>query len=333
MRASRLSIAACIAGSLARACPAAADEVVQIPVDSLLDGRPVTTWTAGQIVTWSAGVDKSDGLMTAAAEAQLNETGVALPDDGTFAADARHPQIVLHFANASPATAPQAHSVPQAGTFEVPVAAGTYAKVFLVFTSSSGPSALTITLSYSDGSNTTKNLTVPDWATSPSANDPALFALIGGMRKWTAQNQEVDTTTHTLTGIELTPAAGKVLSNVQVERPGAGQIVWFWGATGVATSLSDAGATPLDAGATDGGATPDATADAGAPGAPDSGGSADGDAATDASRASDATGNWNNDVSPTSGCSLTRSDRDTERANWLALAVAGTAIWRRKRRE
>jgi hypothetical protein len=336
---------------LARAGTAGADDVVQIPIDPLLDGRPVTTWTAGKIVTWTAGVDKTDGLMTAAAEAQLNETGVALPDDGTFAADARHPQIALHFSNASPATAPQAHSVPGGGGFDVPVAAGTYSKVFLVFTSSIGPSALTVTLGYSDGSNTTTDVTVPDWASNPAANDPVSFVLFGGMRKWTAQNQEVDIPTHTLTGVELTPAATKVLSTIHVDRPGTAQVVWFWGATGVATSLLDAGATPLEAGATtdagaaDTGAIPDATADTTGPvaeggsvegagdGATDSGGSEVGDTATDASNASDAPAKWDNDFTPTSGCSLALSDRDTNGASWLVFAIVSSAIARRKRRE
>jgi hypothetical protein len=165
------------------------------------------------------------------------------------------------------------------------------------------------------------------------------------MRKWTAQNQEVDIPTHTLTALELAPAASKVLSAIHVDRPGTAQVVWFWGATGVATSLRDAGATPLEAGAPDAGATPDAGADATSPivdggsadrngdGETDSRWSEEGGAATDASYASDAPANEDSHLAPTSGCSLALSDRDTEGAIWYAFAVATSAIWLRKRRE
>ena len=210
--------------ALAHAGVALAD-VVQVPVDSLLNGRPVTTLTGGRIVTWTAGVDDTDGLMTEAAEAYLDQTGTALPDDGTFPTNSRHPEIVLHFSNDASATSSQALSVPDAGSFAVPVPVATYSSVYLVFTSSYGASALTVTMNYVDGSSVVTNVTVPDWATGAPADDPVLFDLISGMHKWTNQNQEVNTPSHTLTGVELTAEPGKVLTAIQVEKPNAGQLL------------------------------------------------------------------------------------------------------------
>ena len=57
----------------------AADTVVQIPVTGIIDGRTVTTWTGGALVTWTAGqgVDgdgNGDGYVTTAAEAEDSNT-------------------------------------------------------------------------------------------------------------------------------------------------------------------------------------------------------------------------------------------------------------------
>jgi hypothetical protein len=342
MRDSRLLGLACIAASLARTGAAAADEVVQVPIDSLLDGRPVTTWTAGQIVTWTVGVDDTDGLMTATAEAQLNETGVALPDDGTFAGDATHPEIVLHFSNAAPAAAPQAHYVMGAGQFDIPVAEGAYTSVFLIFTSSKGGSALGFTLTYADGSSSTANVTVPDWAMGAPANDPALFDLIGGMHKWTAQNQEIDTPNHTLTGVQLAPTAGKALSSIRVNKPDAMPTLWFWGATGVASSLVDAGEPPMDA-ASDAAADVGTAADATTPTAEsgsgegngedvvDSGRSAEAGLPGDAGHAGDDAASWSEDVAQPAGCAVARSVKRGSDASWFALVLAGATLRRRRR--
>jgi hypothetical protein len=345
MRTSRLPIVACVAALLARTQAASADAVVQLPIDSLLDGRPVTTWTGGQIVTWTVGVDGTDGLMTAAAEAQLNETGVALPDDGTFPADARHPEIVLHFSNAAPAAAPQAHSlVMAAGQFDIPVTAGAYTSVFLIFSSSYGASALGFTLTYADGSSSTVNVTVPDWAAGAPANDPVLFDLIGGMMKWNAQNQELDTPNHTLTGVQLAPTAGKDLSRIQVNKPDATTTLTFWGATGVASSLVDAGEPPMDAASVDAAADVGTAADATTPTAEagsaegngeevvDSGRSAEGSLATDASHVGDEAAGWSDDVAQSGACSVARSDERGSNASWFAFVLAGTILRGRTRR-
>src|SRR5437868_1450327 len=81
-----------------------ADQIVQLPVDALLNARAVTTLTAGRLVPWTVGIDgngTADGYMTAAASKFHNDPATlkTLPDDGRFAADARHPEVLLHFSN------------------------------------------------------------------------------------------------------------------------------------------------------------------------------------------------------------------------------------------
>ena len=273
--------------STAAARRAAADTVVQVPVDGLIDGRTVATIANGTITPWTAmqGVDgdgNGDGYVTNAVEAALktmgktvgNAIGVALPDDGMFAANARHPAVQLHFSNDAPVASPQTHQIyinasrgSQMFMFNVPNA--TYSKMFLFITASEGAAALTITMNYAGGTAAqVVKVMLPDYgiggATNP--NDPVFFNLIAGMRKWGGTLNEGDSTTHTITGIELNPTAGAMMTSIQVQKTNGSHGV-FWGATGIATSAVTTGAggsgaavgrsaaAAAAAGATDAGAT------------------------------------------------------------------------------
>ncbi len=247
---------------------AAADTVTQLPLDSLLDGRPVSTFSAGKVVRWTTGVDQQNGFATNAAIAALKQTGPGLPDDGAFPANSEHPLMVLHFSNAAPASDPQAHVVPAAGSFTLDVPAAQYSKLYLAVTSANGDSALTVKLAYTSGEPTSIAFSLPDWGTGKPLPEspPIFFDLIAGLHKWDESDDSVDTPSHALTGVVLSPDAARVLTQLELDQPNAQQYLVFWGATGVSAS---AGA---DAGGNGG-----MTASAGASGAPsesDDGGSA-----------------------------------------------------------
>ena len=268
-----LTACAALSTALLARPAAAADTVVQVPVDAVIDGRTVSTATGGAITPWSAGqgVDgdgNGDGYVTTAVEAILltqnktvgGQAGKALPDDGMFPADARHPAIALHFSNAAPVTSPQTHQIyinatrgSQMFQFNVPQA--TYSKMFLFITASEGGAALTITLNYAGGAAATmQKVMLPDYGIGGAhAGDPVFFNLIEGMRKWSSTDNEGDSTTHTITGIELNPTATATLTSIQVAKTNGSHCV-FWGATGIATSAVTTGAGG-SGGATDGGAT------------------------------------------------------------------------------
>jgi len=224
---------------------AKADQVVQVPVDALLNARAVTTLTGGMLVTWTMGVDgggKSDGYMTAAASKFHNDPATlkTLPDDGVFPADARHPDVVLHFSNDAPAASQQTHYVVGAGNFMFAVPASTYSKLFLFVTSSEGTSTLRVTMTYADATTDVANITVPDYYTDIPANDPVIFNLASNLPKWGNTNAVVEMNHHNLTGLEIHPMAAKTLTGVQVDKTAPGYFV-FWGATGIATGAVDAG--------------------------------------------------------------------------------------------
>src|SRR5882724_2462626 len=237
---------------------AAADTVVQVPCDGVIDGRTVATFTGGVVVPWVAaqGVDgdgNGDGYVTTAVETELvkqgktvgGTAGKALPDDGLFPMDARHPAIQLHFSNAADKASPQTHQLYIAKgveSFQLPVPAATYSKMFLILTASEGAAALTITFNYAGGAQpVVTKLMLPDYGVGgAAANDKVFFNLIEGMRKWSGTLQEGDGTTHTITGIEMAPSATDKLTSIGIEKTNGSHVV-FWGATGIATSAVDIG--------------------------------------------------------------------------------------------
>jgi len=243
---------------------ARADEVVQLPLTGVLDGRPVSTFTNGVEVPWTAGVDQADGFITKALATHLGQAGPALPDDGAFPEDADHPAVMLHFSNAASPTAPQAHLLTAAGTIEIPIAPATYARLFLILTSSRGDSTLDVTLSYDDGTTSRSTITLPDWGTGKPlpTTPPIFFNLVAGLHKWNAQDTSVDTPTHAITGFVVMPAAGKALSKIVVEQTTAARYLTLWGVTGLATGAP-------------GDAVPDAAGDVDAAPAPDAAGGID----------------------------------------------------------
>jgi hypothetical protein len=253
-----------------------AQTTVQVPLTGVLDGRSVTTVTAGgQLVVWTVPTDgggMDDGLppglqnafaTDAVAKLENKPAGHTLPDDGHFPATTRYPEIVLNFSNAADATSPQTHLLLHSGTMSFPMPAASYSKVFLFFSGADGGATIQATLTYSDATTEIFNATVPDYFADVSPTDPVLFSLISDLAKWSKSTTVAEAGGHHITGVELQPTmASKTLTGVKIDRGKTGFLL-FWGATGVATSavagLPDAGA-PVDAG----GAAPPVDAGGGA---------------------------------------------------------------------
>jgi hypothetical protein len=330
---------------------ARAEQVVQIPLDGELTGRAVITFTDGKIVPYTKGTDRNDGLMTLAAETYLKQTGVALPDDGIFPANARHPEIVLHFSNAAPSTSQQNLYLEDVSSFELPLPQAQYRSIFVFMTdgaNGAGPtgSPLKITLAYSDGTSTSLDLTWPDYGTgAPLPTDPPIFFnLIEGMHKWNAQNQSVDTPTHSITGAELMPTATKECTRLRIDKLNTGHVIVFWGATGIATS-------PLDAGPSSGADASDVPHDDASSHEAEAGSGAGGDGTGDAATGSTGGGHViagaggdiamgvdgsagaaapSSATSAASGCGCSLGPRDARLPTAAILTLLGAALRRRR---
>jgi hypothetical protein len=334
--------------ALCLASTANADQVVQVPLTTFMTARAVTTLTGGKLVPWTMGIDgggAADGYMTAAASRFHNDPPnlKSLPDNGTFAADARHPEVVLHFSNDADAASQQTYWVKGMGTFTFAVPSATYSKMFLFLTSSEGASLLKINLVYSDATEVS-SVNLPDYYADVPATDPVLFNLASDLPKWTKTGAVAEQNHHNLTGVEIHPAAGKVLGSIRVEKGAAGYLV-FWGATGVATSPVDPGTdagfggasleagTVVDAAGTGGGGSSGGNATGGGGGGVAAGSSGASGLAGQGGAAGASVGEPSSaEPSSDSGgsCRAARRGGEVAGAAWLSLAL-GTA-WLRRRR-
>jgi hypothetical protein len=335
---------------LVLAAPARAEQVVQVPLDGVLDGRSVSTLTGGVVVSWTDGIDLDDAFMTNAAALSLHQTGPGMPDDGVFAANADHPEVRLHVSNAAPAASPQSHALSAVGSFEFSVPPAVYSKVFLFMASAFGDAPLSITLTYADQPTAVVTLTLPDWGTGKPlpTTPPIFFTLISGLHKWTKAGESVDTPSHGITAVLITPASNRTLMSVRIAKTTAAPRLTFFGATGVATSpVADGGAdagAAVDAGR-DGGLDPRADAGvmgadvaavdsggtaSGGGGAGGGGGAAGGGAAGSSGAGGMATGGAGASPHASGGCAL--GDRGSSERPGLALvALALSVAWSRRR--
>lgn len=218
---------------------AGADTVVQIPLPDVLNARSVTTLTDGQLVVFDLPTD-GGGLMNAyatqaVAEMQGQPPANSLPNDGVFPASDRHPEVILNFSNDAPATAPQTFLVAALTPFSFPVPTATYSKLFLFFNGAAGGSTIHVTLTYSDATTQMADAMVPDYYADISPTDPVIFNIATDLAKWDMNTQINEANHHNITGVEITPMAAAMLTEVEVEREAEGNLV-FWGATGIATS-------------------------------------------------------------------------------------------------
>lgn len=213
--------------------PGPLTRTVQINVKELLNARPITTFGRGKLTSWTEGLDGdwSGEATFAAAQAMGTATTNALPDNGSFPADARHPEINLNYSNTDEHN-PQVRRSEGTDSYGFAVQEEEYAKMILVFMSANGSSRLNVSLAYQGGLSEGKNIEVPDWYNPIPASDRSRFNLASDLAKWTKSNEMSEPNHHYLYGVELDPMPGKKLERVTISKSPDGTLT-FWGATGV----------------------------------------------------------------------------------------------------
>jgi len=212
-----------------------ASSAVQVDVSKLLNARVVTTLTDGKVVPLQTSIDGAGGVATVAAATSLNgKAETAVPDDGTFPANADHPEVVLHFSNAD-GTGFQVRRLPHEEEFFFDVPPRNYAKMLLCFTSgAAGPAPLKVTLTYQDGTTEERDIVCPDWWNNldEKTNPNKDVVYVGfNLAKWGKSNKVMEKDHHNIFGIDVHPTPGKVLTSIKVHK--TRPLVCFWGATGV----------------------------------------------------------------------------------------------------
>ncbi|MBC7400560.1 MAG: hypothetical protein H7289_11495 [Mucilaginibacter sp.] len=153
-----------------------------------------------------------------------------MPDNPLIAANSRHPEVMLHYAN-SDSTHKQAVAINGESGVEFTVKQAKYKDLYLALTSAEGSSALKIKLIYTDGSET-KDFVLPDYYRDLPANDPDLCYLVHDLAKWGTKNNMTEKDHHNIDLLNIHPNPEKTLKGISINKTKLGYLV-FWAATGV----------------------------------------------------------------------------------------------------
>jgi hypothetical protein len=209
-------------------------KVIQIDISVLLNARPVTTLTANKLISWTKGIDgggDGDGYLTqSAAEFNGDKDAHALPDNPIFAANADHPEVVLHYDNTD-SIHNQARFVSGEGEFTIRVPKGHYSAIYLGLTSSEGPSSLEFELTYTHKA-ATKIYELPDYYNNASEKYPNLSFVATDLAKWGKTNIMTEKNHHNIHLLKLDTDPSQILTSITVKKSKGGYLM-FWSATGV----------------------------------------------------------------------------------------------------
>ncbi len=210
------------------------NEVIQINVSHLLNARPITTLSYGKLVSWTKGIDgdgSGDGYLTqSAALFNGDKEAHALPDNAVFPANARHPEIILHYKN-NESVNNQARYISGAGEFVIGIPRKQYLEIYLGLSSAEGPSSLQFDLIYTDGQET-KNYLLPDYYNNISDKYPDLSYVATDLAKWGKKDKMTEKDHHNIHLLKLSTDPSRKLTAIKVKKAKGGYLI-FWSATGV----------------------------------------------------------------------------------------------------
>lgn len=215
-----------------------AGETIQVDVHEVLNARVIVTLSNGAVSPVTNGGigtmyhgPSAEGAMAWATQS-ASKGGEGLPDDGRFAATARHPEVVLNYRNTD-ATGMQARKSMGPDTFTFAVPARSYTSMLLCMVSEGGASRVQITLSYEGGSTDVRNMEAPDFGVRLKEGDTEHCALISDLNKWDGNGKVTEEKNHWLYVLETRPDPKKTLRGITVTKQRSGNMT-FYGATGVA---------------------------------------------------------------------------------------------------
>jgi hypothetical protein len=207
---------------------------VQVDLGKLLNAHVVITQKDGQLQMSDAGLDRSDGsILITKSAAEVSHAGKLnpLPDSGFFPANADHPDVQLPYGTAG--AGPQVHRSPDATeTYTVPTPADYYSQLQLFFISAAGPTPLSVTLHYADGSSDQRTTLVPDFYFLLKPTDKDWFVLAADLGKVNSKAQMTESVHHFIHGFNLNPDSSKKLQGIEITKQDSKSVLNLFGVTG-----------------------------------------------------------------------------------------------------
>jgi hypothetical protein len=215
---------------VALAGTAQAAETVQIDALDVFNMRPISTVVNGKLVPLSNNIDGAGGIATrSAAKAAGSDDPHSMPDDGKFAANDKHPEVIFSYAN-DDGKKNLARKSQGADEFIVTVPPKNYTKLFLFFASGAGPSKIHIDLKYQDGTLESRSMEVPDWFWELKPDDKDRCYIAPDLSKWSPERM-LEKDHHFIFGLDVHPSPDKILVKVRIKKAEPG-IMAFFGGTG-----------------------------------------------------------------------------------------------------
>ena len=236
IRSNVLGTTLCIALLMAvvAAAQPASPMAVQVDISKLLNARVVITQRDGHLqLVDTNGLDFGHSILLTKTAAEVAGAGklTPLPDSDLFAANDRHPEVKLHYAQAG--GGPQVYrSAQKTATNTIPVPQQNYRQMQLFFISAAGPTPISVKLQYVDGSSDLRTTRVPDFYYLPKAGDQGWFVLVDDFGKVDHQGKMTEAAHHYIHGFDLNPDPGKVLQEIEIIKENSGSVLNLFGITG-----------------------------------------------------------------------------------------------------
>lgn len=210
---------------------------VQVDLGRLLDARVIITQKDGRLQLADHALDFGNSILITTAAVEVSKAGQLnpLPDSGFIAANARHPDVKLNYADGD--GGPQVHRMADpAETALIPVPANHYRQMQAFFISANGSTPISVTLHYSDGSTDKQTNQVPDFYFLPAATNTVWFVLVNDFGKVDKQGKMTEKSHHYIHGLDLNPDPGKELRQVELTKENSRSVLNLFGLTGTPAS-------------------------------------------------------------------------------------------------
>jgi hypothetical protein len=239
MVANKLVSSTLFAFLLAGRCAAAdSDQIVQVNLDKLLNARVITTQKEGQLQLADHALDNGNSILITKAAAEVSKAGQLnpLPSSSLIAADARHPEVQLHYAEGD--SGPQVCRISaRAETISCDVPPKHYRQMQAFFISANGPTPIALTLHYTDGSESQCTTRVPDFFFLPKETDTGWFVAVDDFGKVDAKGHKTETNHHYIHGFNLNPDTARILQQIEIQKEPSGSVLNLFALTGTVQSI------------------------------------------------------------------------------------------------
>ncbi|MEI8340566.1 MAG: hypothetical protein WCH43_03395 [Verrucomicrobiota bacterium] len=207
-----------------------AGETVQIDAQDVFNMRPINTMVNGKLVPMNNNIDGAGGIATkSAAQAAGSDDPHSMPDNGKFAANDKHPEVIFSYAT-DDGRKNLARKSQGSDEFIVNIPPKNYAKLFLFFASGAGPSKLHLDLKYQDGTLESRSMEVPDWFWELKSDDKDRCYIAPDLSKW-SPDKMLEKDHHFIFGLNVNPSPDKILAKIRIKKAEPG-IMAFFGGTG-----------------------------------------------------------------------------------------------------